>query len=153
MEAEKSDLENSLKDRRKDPNPKMKIKALIDEIITSIRQFDEIFKEGTNREKKEFIHQFVDKIELNPEEKRALVHIKRFPAPSSMATGNLSFALVAGARYDHQKEVFPPVEVVEVDLRKGESPSLNGCIKRLFSKPTGGAVMGAKLGTIPVNLL
>jgi hypothetical protein len=73
---------------------------LIDDILASIHQFDEIFKEGTNREKKEFIRQFVHKIELDPEEKRALIHMRKFPAPKSIDTGNLSIELVAGAGFE-----------------------------------------------------
>ena len=59
---------------------------------------------------------FVEKIEVVPKEKRARVHIRQFPAPQSLDTGNCLLVLVAGARSDHQKKPFPPVDVVEVAL-------------------------------------
>lgn len=100
LKNEKSALEGSLKSSRRGPNPEAVIKSLIDEIMSGIRQYNQIFEEGTNREKKEFIRQFVDKIELDPEEKRALIHIRKFPAPKSMDAGNLSIELVAGAGFE-----------------------------------------------------
>jgi hypothetical protein len=46
----------------------------------------------------------------------ARCRIKKFPAPSDLDAGKLSFKLVAGARDAKLQIVFPPVEVVEIPL-------------------------------------
>ena len=63
LKNEKPALEGSLKCSHRCPNPEAVIKLLIDKIMTGIRKF-------------------VEKIELDPEEKRALIHINKFPAAS-----------------------------------------------------------------------
>ena len=50
-------------------------------------------------------------------QKRSL-RTKKFPAPSVFGTGNHLLALVAGARVEHQKTPFPPLEVVEIPLER-----------------------------------
>ncbi len=95
--------------------------ALIDGVMKTLGTFGELFEQGT-LEEKEFIRLFVDKIEVNAEEKKAVVHIRRFPAPARLGAGNSSFEMVAGARCEHQKTPFPPVDVVEVAFeRKGST--------------------------------
>ncbi len=90
--------------------------VLVDDAIACIRAFEEVFSEGTLLERKEFVRLFVERIELDVEEKRALLHIKRFPAPSSLDTGNRLLVLVAGARYEQEKKLFPPIDLVEMPL-------------------------------------
>jgi hypothetical protein len=41
--------------------------------------------------------------------------MKRFPAPSQV-TGNSSLRSVAGARYTHQKRIFPPIDVIDIQF-------------------------------------
>ena len=74
--------------------------ALAAEIVEAMSGFEALFEEGTLEEQKEFIRLFVEKIELNAEEKRAVVHIRRFPAPASLVTGNSSFQMVAGVGFE-----------------------------------------------------
>ena len=56
--------------------------------------------EGTREERKEFIRLFVEGIELDTEGKKALLRIKKFPAPREFDAGKLSFGLVAGAGFE-----------------------------------------------------
>jgi hypothetical protein len=49
------------------------------------------------------------------------VRIKKFPAPETLSTGNSAFQMVAGARREHQKIPFPPVDVVEIPLERREN--------------------------------
>jgi hypothetical protein len=64
-----------------------------------VRGFDDLFRQGTPEEKKEFIRLWLDGIDFDPEERRARVYMKRFPAPSQ-DTGNSSLRLVAGAGFE-----------------------------------------------------
>ncbi len=98
------------------------VDTLADEMLSLIREFDQVFSEGTVEEKKEFIGCFVERIDVDPKERIARVRIRKFPAPETLDAGNLSFAVVAGARCEHQKTPFPPVDVVEVAFeRKGST--------------------------------
>jgi hypothetical protein len=73
--------------------------AIADEIMASVRGFEDLFQYGTPEEKKEFVRLWLDDIDFNSKERWAKVYMKRFPAPSQV-TGNSSFRLVAGARYE-----------------------------------------------------
>jgi hypothetical protein len=70
----------------------------------------------TGKEKKDFADLFVEKVEVDPRKRKAVVRIRQFPAPAALDTGKLSIDVVAGARCEHQKTPFPPVDVVEVAL-------------------------------------
>jgi hypothetical protein len=78
--------------------------------------FEVVFKEGTLEEQKEFIRLFVDEIKLDAVGKRAMLYIRKFPALTTLSTGNSAFEMVAGGRYEAQKQSFSPVEVVEMPL-------------------------------------
>ncbi|MFQ5512004.1 MAG: recombinase family protein, partial [Candidatus Krumholzibacteriia bacterium] len=69
------------------------------ELVANMGGFEQIFEEGTLQEKKEFIRLFVEKIDLNTEERKARVHIRRFPAPVTMP-GNPLLRMVAGAGFE-----------------------------------------------------
>ena len=59
-----------------------------------------MFEEGTPEEKKEFIRLFVEGIELDAEKRVARCRIKKFPAPSDLDAGKLSFGFIAGAGFE-----------------------------------------------------
>jgi site-specific DNA recombinase len=92
------------------------VEAIVDQIVTCLQDFQAVFKEGTPEEKKEFIRLFVERIELDAEKRVAVCRIKKFPAPSGLDAGKLSFKMVAGVRDEQQKIVFPPVDIVEIPL-------------------------------------
>ncbi len=100
LKREHDQLEQELEALEALPSQIVDIGAVADEIIESMGPFKYIFKEGTLEEQKEFIRLFVQRIGINAEEKRAWVHIRRFPAPESLVAGNPSFNLVAGAGFE-----------------------------------------------------
>ncbi len=120
LTRERAQLESDLETLEAVDRNKLDADALADEIAGTISGFEELFEEGTLEEKKEFIRLFVESIELNAEERRAVLRIRKFPAPESLGTGKSSFEMVAGARSEHQKKPFPPISVVELELvRRG----------------------------------
>ena len=120
LKQERQALEARLGELASRPKSDVTVDSLAEEVIECIQQFDEVFEEGTIQEQKEFVSLFVEKIEVDPKKRRARVHIRQFPAPSSLDTGKLSIDVVAGARDEHQKIAFPPVDVVEIPLiRRG----------------------------------
>jgi hypothetical protein len=76
------------------------IDANVDQIVGCLGDFEAVFSEGTPEEQKEFIRLFVEGIELDVERKKAVCRIKKFPAPSGLDAGKLSFGLVAGAGFE-----------------------------------------------------
>jgi hypothetical protein len=94
----------------------LSVETFADEIARIANQFDRVFQEGTLEEQKDFLRLFVERIEVIPRDKKARVHIRQFPAPQSLDTGKCLSVLVAGARSEHQKKPFPPVDVVEMAL-------------------------------------
>jgi site-specific DNA recombinase len=110
---------DSLKARLKELEPvqhkEVDCDAIADQIVASVRGFDDLFSHGTPEEKKEFIRLWLDGIDFDPEERRARVYMKRFPAPSP-DTGNSSLSLVAGASYPNQKRSFPPIDAIDIQL-------------------------------------
>ncbi|MEE9271213.1 MAG: recombinase family protein [Candidatus Krumholzibacteria bacterium] len=122
IKQERQALEAQLEQLASRPKSDVTVDSLAEEVIECIQQFDEVFEEGTIQEQKEFVSLFVEKVEVDPKERRARVHIRQFPAPSSLDTGKVSIDVVAGARCEHQKTPFPPVDVVEVAfVRKGST--------------------------------
>ena len=117
LKRERNDTQWELDTLKAVPNDAVDVGKLAGEILDSLGAFEDIFSEGTLEEKKEFIRLFVEKIEMDTEGNKAKLHIKRFPAPSGLATGNSPLKVVAGAPYDQEKRLFPLVEVVEIDLR------------------------------------
>ena len=100
LKEERELLESEL-DEQKVICPKpSNINGLADDILGQIGSFHEVFTEGTLEEKKEFIQLFVEGIELDAEEERAVLHIREFPAPLDFSTGNSAFDMVAGAGFE-----------------------------------------------------
>ncbi len=97
---EKQSLEKELGKFELLPRKTDDIQKLVDEAITSLKAFEEVFREGTLEEKKEFIRLFIDRIELDAGGRRAAVHIRRFPGPYRLDTGKSSFSMVAGAGFE-----------------------------------------------------
>jgi hypothetical protein len=60
------------------------------------------------------VNLFVEGIDVDSRERRARLRKRRFPAPSSLDTGNL-LVMVAGARYKAQKQI---IDVIELRLVK-----------------------------------
>jgi DNA invertase Pin-like site-specific DNA recombinase len=58
------------------------VDVLANDILATVKGFEDLFPYGTPEEKKEFIRLWVDHIDFEPEKRRARVYIKRFPAPS-----------------------------------------------------------------------
>ncbi|MCH7548970.1 MAG: recombinase zinc beta ribbon domain-containing protein [Candidatus Krumholzibacteriota bacterium] len=75
-------------------------RALAEEIVESIRQFDEVFAEGTRQEQKEFVNLFIERIDVDAEKSKATVRIRKFPAPQTLGAGNNLLVLVAGAGFE-----------------------------------------------------
>jgi DNA invertase Pin-like site-specific DNA recombinase len=98
LTRERAQLEGDLEDLEAVDRNKLDADALADEIAGTISGFEELFEKGTLEEKKEFIRLFVESIELNAEERRAVLRIRKFPAP--VGTGKSSFEMVAGAGFE-----------------------------------------------------
>jgi DNA invertase Pin-like site-specific DNA recombinase len=116
LQREREALEGQLEQIRVSKATAPDVDRTVDEIVAQMQDFQAVFNEGTPEEKKEFIRLFVEGIELDAEKRVARCRIKKFPAPSDLDAGKLSFGFIAGARVDLQKTVFPPVEVVEIPL-------------------------------------
>jgi hypothetical protein len=87
----------------------------VGEALEIMRGFKEAFAEGTLEEQKELVSLMVERIDVDPVGRTAHCHIRKFPAPSCLGTGNL-LQVVAGVRDEQQKIVFPPVDIVEIPL-------------------------------------
>jgi hypothetical protein len=114
LKKNREQLERELEELKARAKQAVDVDTLVGEIIAGLGAFEDIFEEGMLEEKKEFIRLFVEKIEVNAQEQRARVHIRKFPA--LLGTGKSSFEMVAGARSEHQKKPFPPIDIVELDL-------------------------------------
>jgi hypothetical protein len=116
LKRERNELQAQLEHLKEVPDNNIDVNQLATEIIDSLEGSEDVFKEGTLEEKKEFIRLFVDEIKLDAAGKRALLYIRKFPALTTLSTGNSAFEMVAGGRYEAQKQSFSPVEVVEMPL-------------------------------------
>ena len=89
----------------------------MDAILDGLRDFPRVAAEGTPEERKAFVRASVPKILLHPHERHAVVRIRRFPLPAEANSGNSSFKLVAGVRYELEKNEFVPYpgDAVAVD--------------------------------------
>jgi hypothetical protein len=94
---------------------------LAEQVVQGISGFKALLQQGTLEEKKELVRAFVEKLELNPDTGKGVLYIRQFPA-SIAKTGNASFNMVAGARYSHQKKIFPPLQIEEIKFEyKGKA--------------------------------
>lgn len=133
LKEERDDLTAQKEVFQRRATAKVDSDSLIRDVIESIRKFDEVFAEGTRQEQKEFVSLFVERIEVDPRKRRARLRIRKFPAPSSLDTGNL-LVLVAGARYKARKQIMPPVDVLVLEfVNQGTAlvPRLNEVRTRL----------------------
>jgi hypothetical protein len=96
---------------------KIRLPLFADSITRRVQDFRRNAEEGMPQEHSEFVRLFVEGIELDAREGKAAARIKKFPAPKWIDAGNL-LVLVAGARSEHQKILFPPVDVVEIPLER-----------------------------------
>jgi DNA invertase Pin-like site-specific DNA recombinase len=115
---ERKRLQRELDDLKEVPDKDVDVNQLVDEVLGCMENFDDVFKEGTLEEKKEFIRLFVEDIQLDAAGMTATVRIRKFPAAQTVAAGNSAFEMVAGARYKAQKQIIPPVDVIELRLVK-----------------------------------
>ena len=100
LKRERDELGRHLKDQSDRPKREISLDAIVDDILRDIRRFDGVFDHGTIEEQKDFVNLFVERIEVDPKEGRARVHIRQFPAPASLVTGNVSFDVVAGVGFE-----------------------------------------------------
>ncbi len=100
LEGEREALERQLDQLRARKATAPNVGRVVDEIVAQMQGFQAVFSEGTPEEKKEFIRLFVEGIELDGEKRVAVCRIKKFPAPSDLDAGKLSFGLVAGAGFE-----------------------------------------------------
>ena len=100
LKRERDELERHLKDQSDRPKREVNFDAVVDDILRDIRRFDGVFHHGTIEEQKDFVNLFVERIEVDPREGRARVHIRQFPAPASLVAGNVSFDVVAGVGFE-----------------------------------------------------
>jgi site-specific DNA recombinase len=63
--------------------------AMVEDALKSVRQFEEIFAEGTLEEQKELFALMAEKVDVDPVGRIARCYIRKFPAPSCLGTGNL----------------------------------------------------------------
>ena len=73
--------------------------AVVEEALKSIREFEEVFEEGTLEENKELVSLMVERVDVDPVGNTARCYIRKFPAPSLLDTGNL-LQVVAGAGFE-----------------------------------------------------
>jgi DNA invertase Pin-like site-specific DNA recombinase len=111
---ERDVLQQRLRELKANREEEVDTGALADTIMAAVSGFDDLFPHGTIEEKKELIGLFVEKIELDSTTRVGKIYMKRFPVPTS-GTGK-SFGMVAGARYTHQKRIFPPVDVIDIQF-------------------------------------
>ena len=100
LEREKETLERQLAQAKVRETSAASIDAVVSEISSYMQDFKSVVEEGTLAERKEFIRLFVEGIELEPTGKKAVLRIKKFPAPSELDTGKLSFGVVAGTGFE-----------------------------------------------------
>ncbi len=109
------DLLSRLAELASPKHKEVDINATVDEVMASVKGFEDLFPHGTLEEQKEFIRLWVEKIELDPDKRVGKVYMKKFPLPAN-GNGNASFEMVAGARYTHQKRNFPPIDVINIQF-------------------------------------
>jgi hypothetical protein len=71
---------------------------IAEQVMATVSRFEDLFPYGTVEERKEFIGLFLDRVELDPDNRVGEVYIKRFPMP--VEDIGESFGLVAGAGFE-----------------------------------------------------
>jgi hypothetical protein len=99
LKSEKKALETRLAELKSLKREEVDVDAVVDEIMATVRRFEDLFPYGTLQQQKEFVNLWVDHIEIDPIERRGKVYMNRFPAPRGV-TGNPSVGMVAGARFE-----------------------------------------------------
>ncbi len=94
--AKIADVLVNLETRR---NRRCNLGHVVEEALQSIREFEEVFDEGTLEEQKELVALMVERVDVDPVGKIARCRIRKFPAPTCVDTGNL-LRVVAGAGFE-----------------------------------------------------
>ena len=89
---------------------------LAEQMLASLAGFEELLEQGTVEERKEFVRAFVQELEIDPDRGRGVLHIRRFPKVGIMGTGERSWVLVPGARFDTDSLTSEELEWEEIDL-------------------------------------
>ena len=74
--------------------------AVLEQGLEKIQDLPRRMQSSKLEERKAFVHDFIDRITIFPDEKRLEVRIRRIPTSVVPRPGSLSVRLVAGARYD-----------------------------------------------------
>ena len=99
LREERERLEVRANELRRVSQSKFDVRKLARTMVESVRRFPEVFKEGTTEERREFVQLLIERLVLNAGEKKALVHIRRFPAAAALP-GMLLLVLVAGVGFE-----------------------------------------------------
>ena len=99
LREERDRLEMRANELRRVSQSKFDVRKLARTMVDSVRRFPEVFKEGTTEERREFVQLLIERVVLNAGEKKALVHIRRFPAAAALP-GMLLLVLVAGVGFE-----------------------------------------------------
>jgi predicted nuclease with TOPRIM domain len=99
LARDKEELEAQIRKIENTEHKEVDINATVDEIMASVRGFEDLFPQGTLEEQKEFLRLWIEKIELDPDKRAGKVYMKKFPLPAN-GNGNSSFEMVAGARFE-----------------------------------------------------
>lgn len=124
-EALGSDLERARKRERLDVD----IDRAAKEVIAQIERFPEVLAHGSVAEVKSVLKGFIATIEYNPETRKARVGFypldRTEPARAILgfnAPESARISVVAGARYAHQKKIFPPLQIETIKFEyKGKA--------------------------------
>jgi hypothetical protein len=92
-------LESRLREFKAMEHMEVDIDATVDEIMASVRGFEDLFPHGTLEEQKEFIRLWVDRIELDPDRRAGKAYMKRFPVAKNGAKESL-LVCVSKARFE-----------------------------------------------------
>jgi DNA invertase Pin-like site-specific DNA recombinase len=99
LKVERDQVVDLLANQDARANQRPSLEALVDDALQIIRGLDEAIAEGTLEEKKELVALMVEKVDVDPVGRTARCYIRKFPAPSSLDTGNL-LKMVAGAGFE-----------------------------------------------------
>lgn len=97
---EKDEFEARLRKVEVVPDEQVNPDKLAEQIVRGLKSFGELFEQGTQEERKEFVRAFVEQLVVDPDRGKGTLYIREFPALESIRAGNSSFEMVAGARYE-----------------------------------------------------
>ena len=100
LRQEREALKARLRELEAVSAPAEQANGLASEVLSTLREFEGVFKKGAPEERKALIRAFVPEILLEPDGGQAIMRIRRFPPPRSRAGGNLSFRFIAGGGFE-----------------------------------------------------